>query len=120
MTTSFELIAMTDEIIGMLRRILKGVNADAGHLAVDVIQEVGPGGEYLTHRHTLAHFREMWDSELIDRASYEEWSNKGSKSMGQRIHEKVKHVLENHKPEPLDIDKSKAIAEVLEIRESNL
>jgi len=120
MTTSFELIVMTDEIIGMLRRILRGVNSDPEHLATDVIQEVGPGGEFLTHRHTIDNFREMWDSELIDRTSYETWAEKGSKSLGQRIHEKVKYILENHHPIPMSIEKTKAISEIIRIRESKL
>lgn len=120
MTTSFELIVMTDEIIGMLRRILRGVNTDPEHLAIDLIQELGPGGEYLTHRHTMAHFRELWESSLIDRASYETWSNKGRKSLGQRVHDKVKYLLENHNPKPLSVEKSKAVSEVIRIRESNL
>jgi len=120
MTTSFELIVLTNEIIGMLRRILRGVNADPEHLAVDVIQEVGPGGEFLTHSHTFDYFRELWDSELIDRGSYEAWAKKGSKSLGQRIREKVKDILETHKPEPLSIEKSRAISEILQIRESIL
>jgi trimethylamine--corrinoid protein Co-methyltransferase len=120
MTTSFELIVMTDEIIGMLRRILRGVNTDPEHLATDVIQEVGPGGEFLTHRHTIDNFREMWDSELIDRTSYETWTEKGSKSLGQRIREKVKYILENHHPKQMNIEKTKAISEILQIRESKL
>jgi len=120
MTTSFELIVITDEIIGMLKRILRGVNTDPEHLATDVIQEVGPGGEFLTHRHTIDNFREMWDSELIDRTSYETWVEKGSKSLGQRIREKVKYILENHHPKPISIEKTKAISEILRIRESKL
>jgi trimethylamine--corrinoid protein Co-methyltransferase len=120
MTTSFELIAMTDEIIGMLRRILRGVNTDPEHLALDVIHEVGPGGEFLTHQHTVTHCREMWDSELIERSSYEAWSKKGSKTLGQRIREKVQGILKSHKPAPLSVEKSKAISEVLQTRERNI
>jgi trimethylamine--corrinoid protein Co-methyltransferase len=118
MATSFELIVMTDEIIGMLRRILRGVKADSEHLAIDVIQEAGPGGQFLTHEHTMAHFRELWKSDLIDRASYEAWSAKGSKTLRQRIREKVKDILEHHHPEPLTSEKSNAISEILQIRES--
>jgi len=120
MTTSFELIAMTDEIIGMLKPILGGVNTSPEHLAMDVIQEAGPGGEFITHQHTYDHFRELWDSELIDRQGYESWSNKGSKTLGQRIQEKVKHILETHKPEPMDIAKAKSVLEILRKRESGL
>jgi trimethylamine--corrinoid protein Co-methyltransferase len=120
MTTSFELIAMTDEIIGMLGKILTGVNTDSGHLALDIINEVGPGGEYITHQHTFDNFRELWDSELMDRSSYESWSNKGGKSLGQRISGKVKDILKNHQPEQMDIGKTKALSEILRIRESCL
>jgi len=120
MTTSFELIAMTDEIIGMLRKILGGVNTDPEHLAMDIINELGPGGGYITHQHTFDNFRELWDSELIDRTSYESWSNKGSKTLGQRVREKVKDILKNHQPEPMDIAKARGVSEILQIRESGL
>jgi trimethylamine--corrinoid protein Co-methyltransferase len=120
MTTSFELILMTNEIIGMLKRIMRGVNADAEHLATKVIQEVGPGGEYLTHNHTLAFFKELWDSELIDRTSYESWVKNGSKSFGQRVNEKVKYIIQNHRPIEMNVEKRNAITELIKNRERNL
>jgi len=113
MTTSFELIVLTDEIIGMLRRILRGVITDPEHLATDVIHEVGPGGEFLTHTHTFDFFRELWDSELIDRGSFEAWAEKGGKSLVHRIREKIQDILKNHKPKPLSIEKTNAISEIL-------
>ena len=119
MTTSFELIVMTNEIIGMLKRIMRGVNSDADHLAKEVIQEVGPGGEFLTHQHTLTYFKELWDSELFDRTSYETWVKNGSKSLCQRVNDKVKYIIKNHHPKPMSIEKSRAISEFLQIRESN-
>ncbi|MEW5815740.1 MAG: trimethylamine methyltransferase family protein [Spirochaetota bacterium] len=120
MATSFELIVMTNEIIGMLRRIMSGVRVDPEHLALEVIQEVGPGGGYLTHEHTLSHFKDLWESDLIDRTSYEAWSKNRDKSFGQRISEKIKSILKNHNLKPMSIEKSKAILEIIQIRESKL
>ncbi len=120
MTTSFEMIAMTDEIIGMLKPILSGVNTDEEHLAKDVIQEAGPGGEFITHQHTFDHFRELWDSELIDRSGYESWTAEGSKTLGDRVREKVKHIIKNHKPKPMDAGKIKAVSDILRKREKGL
>jgi trimethylamine--corrinoid protein Co-methyltransferase len=120
MTNSFDLILMTSEIISMLKRIMGGVNSDSDHLAKEVIQEVGPGGEYLTHPHTLTYFRELWDSELIDRTSYETWIKNGSKTFGQRVNEKVKYIIKNHQPNLMSAEKSKAIDELIGHREKNL
>lgn len=120
MTTSFELILMTSEIIGMLKRILGGVNSDSDHMAKGVIQEVGPGGEYLTNEHTLTYFYELWDSELVDRTSYETWVKNGSKTFCQRINDKVKYIIQTHQPNRMSAEKSQAIDELIRFRESKL
>jgi len=68
-------------------------------LAVDVIHEVGPGGNFLTHPHTLAHFRdEMWNPDLVDRQVYDKWADSGCRRMIDRIREKVQKILETHVP----------------------
>lgn len=120
LATSLELIVLTDEIIGMLRRILSGMNTTPDHLALEVINEVGHGGEYLTHGHTLDHFRELWDSKLIDRSGYETWLSSGGRTMGQRIRDKIRDILKNHMPDPISDDRRSAILEVLRVREEGL
>ncbi|AET67419.1 trimethylamine:corrinoid methyltransferase [Desulfosporosinus orientis DSM 765] len=45
------------EIIGMVKRYVNGVKVDTQTLAVDVINEVGPAGQFLTTDHTMKHFR---------------------------------------------------------------
>jgi len=102
LTTSFEQIVVSNEVIGMVRRITGGIEINEKTLALDVIDEVGPGGEYLTSKHTLNHFRENWFPSLISRLPYEKWEAEGKKDMGTRANEKVKFILENHNPEPLD------------------
>lgn len=54
---SYEKFIVDLEILGMVKRLLQGVNTDEESLAVDIIKSVGPGGEYLTNEHTLQHFR---------------------------------------------------------------
>jgi trimethylamine--corrinoid protein Co-methyltransferase len=57
LTVSFEHFVMNDEMIGRSCRVLKGMEGDPEHLAVEVIREVGPGGNFITVPHTLAHLR---------------------------------------------------------------
>ena len=77
MTGSLQMLVMSDEIIGMVRRLQRGVRVDEETLAVDVIDAVGPGGHFLSQAHTLRHFRdEFWFPTLMDRKQYENWTGR--------------------------------------------
>jgi trimethylamine--corrinoid protein Co-methyltransferase len=102
LTTSFEQIVVSAEVVGAMRRIAGGIEVDEETMAVDLIAGVGPGGEYLTTEHTLKHFRDNWFPRLIAREPYEKWEEKGRKDLGGRANEFVRGVLEKHVPEPLD------------------
>jgi len=113
-TGSLEMIVMVDEILGYINRIKKGIKVNEETLAVDVIHEVGPGGNFLTHPHTLAHFREeTWNPSLVDRQVYDKWADSGSKRMIDRIREKVQKILETHVPEPLSQEAEKKIEQIM-------
>jgi trimethylamine:corrinoid methyltransferase-like protein len=45
-----------------------------------LISEVGISGSYLAKRHTLAHFREMWQPMVHELTNYEDWTKKGAVS----------------------------------------
>jgi trimethylamine--corrinoid protein Co-methyltransferase len=99
---SFDMLVMSNEIIGMARRLLSGVTVTPDTLAVDLIEQVGPGGHYLTREHTRRHFRaETWFPILIDRQMRRTWEAGGSKTMAGRIRARVVDILEHHQPEPL-------------------
>ena len=114
LTASWELIVMADEIIDEIKHFLKGIEVNQETLAVDVIDKVGPEGNFLAEEHTLRHFREIWYSKLINRDIYENWVRDGSKPLGKVLNEKVKWILENHKPEPLSEEVKGKIKEILE------
>jgi len=81
LTGSFDMLVLTDEIIAMAKRFMRGINTDDERLALQVIDKVGPGGNYLVEDHTLKYFKEYWEPKLIDRQNYKRWSDKGSKSL---------------------------------------
>ncbi|MGI9861643.1 trimethylamine methyltransferase family protein [Moorella naiadis] len=123
-TGSLELMVMDDEIIGMVKRILRGIEVNDETLAVDVIDRVGPGGHFLGEEHTLAHFREeFWWPTLISRLRYDEWKMNGAKTMGQRVKEKTQRIINEHQPEPLPdkvLKEIQAIIDRAEAREAVL
>jgi len=101
MIGSHEMLVAGDEVIGMVKRTMRGVEISDETLALDVIDEVGPGGNFLSHRHTVRHFRkEFWFPELIDRRGVEEWGRARS-TFGERAGEKARRILTEHAPKPL-------------------
>jgi trimethylamine--corrinoid protein Co-methyltransferase len=101
LTTSPEMIVFTAEVIAMMRRFVAGFALDAESLALDVIHQVGPRGDFLTAQHTLRHFRELWQPTLWDRQRADAWSAAGSKRLGDRLRDKTISLMESHQPEPL-------------------
>ncbi len=101
LTTSPEMIVFTAEMISMMRRFMDGMSLDAESLALDVIDQVGPGGDFLTAKHTLKHFRDLWQPTLFSRQRAEYWVEKGSQRLGDRLREKTVAIIEEHQPEPL-------------------
>jgi trimethylamine--corrinoid protein Co-methyltransferase len=102
MAASLELIVLGNDLAGMARRFLRGIEVSDETLALDVIDELGPGGEFLSHPHTLQHFKnEMWFPELIDRADFSNWEKEGELRLEDRLNARVREILETHRPAPL-------------------
>ena len=99
---SLELLVASDEIIGMVRRVVHGITVDADSLAPDLIDRVGPGGHFLDQEHTLRHFRrEFWFPQLMDRQRWELWHRQGEQTLGERARARARQLLRDHVPEPL-------------------
>ncbi len=97
-----EMAVICDEMVSMIRRVLTGIAFDDETLALDVIREVGPGGSFLQHDHTVAHFRkELYFPKLFRRQALEEWQAKGSRMMHEVAHARVEEILSTAGPVPL-------------------
>jgi len=102
LTVSPAQMVIDNEIAGMILRGGSGIEVNDETLAVDVIRRVGPGGHFLTQKHSLQHVKELYIPELADRKTRGEWRDAGSKDIFERAEERVKKILEVHKPEPLE------------------
>jgi len=111
---SFDMLVMSNEVIGMAKRILSGVTVTPETLAVDVIERVGPGGHYLTEEHTRQHFKtELWFPTLMDRQMRRGWEASGKKTMADRVRARVKDILEHHQPLPIPADVEARLKELV-------
>jgi trimethylamine--corrinoid protein Co-methyltransferase len=101
-------MVLVNEILYMVNKYMRGVSVDEESLALDLIDKIGPGGHYLYEDHTMAHFKEIWYSDLFDRTIYDVWQEQGSKTFAERLREKTARLME-HQPEPLPQDVLKEI-----------
>lgn len=104
-TTSYEKLIVDNEIIGYLKRINQGVTVDEETLAFDVIKEVGQGGTYLAHDHTVEFFRdEFYRPTLSNRKAYERWHAEGSTPIEVTANQKWKELLATYEEPKLEAD----------------
>lgn len=90
---------LEDEMIDALKWVFKGFAVNEQTLALDVIDEQGPGGNFLSTEHTLLNFRQsLWQPDLSSKEMFAMWKDGGMKSDIVRAKEKYLHILQDGKP----------------------
>ena len=78
----------------MVMRAVEGIKVDEDTLAFDLIKEVGPGGHFVSAKHTRKYMRtEHYQPTLSERDNLEEWQAKGKKDTSARARERVAEIL---------------------------
>ncbi len=108
LTVAYEQFIIDNDINGMALRVLQGIEVNDDTLALDVIKAVGPGGNYLTQRHTLKYARsnEFYIPIGVDRNSRVAWEKAGAKDARERAREIAREILSQKRPQliPAKID----------------
>ena len=113
MTMCYEKLVIDNEILGMVMRAVEGIRVDDETMAFDLIKEVGPGGNFVTAKHTRRFMRrEHYQPVLSDRNSREEWADNGSKATWQNAAEKVREILDSPKISLPDTARSRILKEI--------
>jgi trimethylamine--corrinoid protein Co-methyltransferase len=106
-------LAICDEIVGWLKHYIAPVEVNEETLMLDLIDEKGPEGSFITHEHTLNHFREHWYPKLFERGNYSQWEKAGGKSLGERASELVEKILAAGVKNPLSEDVVQMVKDVV-------
>jgi trimethylamine--corrinoid protein Co-methyltransferase len=102
-TISAEAAVLADEIIASARSAVQPVAAQAEELeeSVRLINEMGPNGEYVTHRHTLRHCRDFWYPSVFDRAHFDPQSRETGTALGSRLTARAAELTETARSQRL-------------------
>jgi trimethylamine--corrinoid protein Co-methyltransferase len=113
LTSSFELIVLSDELVALADTLMKGIAISDETLMLDEIHNVGPGGHFMDTDQTLKRFRDFWYPGLLDRSRREAWLAEGKTTLGQRLNTRVKEIIGEHRAKPLDAEVRDRIWEIV-------
>lgn len=96
LTIAYEQYVIDNEIIGNACKILQGISVDAEHLALEVIDSVGPAGNFMMAPHTMKHMRtEYYSPAIADRTTREMWTADGEVDARTRALNHAQALLAN-------------------------
>ncbi len=119
-TFDFAQLVLDCEFARMIKHTVNGIPVTDQTLAVDVIEEIGPFGDFLSHPHTFDGMRSQSRPEIIDRRGRGMWENDGATDSYTRALAKVRTILETHQPEPLPDEVLSKIRAIIHETEAEL
>jgi len=109
------MLVWQNEVIEYIERTMRGFTVDDDTLALDLIDKVGPGGDFIAERHTVEHFRqEIWVPNLLDRDFWSVWEDAGRPDTASRVRTRLDELLASYEPTPLDDDIDACVDSILD------
>jgi trimethylamine--corrinoid protein Co-methyltransferase len=113
-------VVICEEMVSWIKKMVEPVDINTEALAVDLIDAIGPDGQFLDADHTLNHFRERWYPQLFDRRNFDQWQAIGSYTAAERASQHVDRVLNEHQCEELPDDLQKSLQSIIDRVEISL
>jgi trimethylamine--corrinoid protein Co-methyltransferase len=96
-------LVIDDELMAIARRWAQGISVDDESLALDLLDEVGPRGDFLAEEHTIEHLRAgaVLETHFFERVPREMWEARGAPTIEQKAQAKAQEILASHEVPPL-------------------
>lgn len=118
---SLEMILLDDEVISFIKRFKNSIDINSETLALDLIDEVGHGGDFLTTEHTLRNFKkETWYPKYLNRKQYLAWEQDGKPTINQKLNKRVINIIEEETPNILSQSQIEQFDEIIEERKKEI
>ncbi len=118
---SLETLVFQHEVIQYVERFMRGFAVDAEHFALELIDELGPGGTFIDQEHTVEHFRsEVWMPSILDRQYFPTWEAAGRPDTAGVVRRRLPELLASYRPTPLADSAERDLQKVLESARKHL
>jgi trimethylamine--corrinoid protein Co-methyltransferase len=113
MTSSMEMLALCDEAAGIARYLLAGIEVSPRTLALETIEQVGPGGNYVAESHTVENFKSsLHFTTILNRLEHARWQEEGAMTLQEQANRRVRAILATHQPPVLPAEVTEAVRAV--------
>jgi trimethylamine--corrinoid protein Co-methyltransferase len=103
LTISYEQFVIDLELLEMIQDLVRPVEVSESTLALDTINQVGPGGHFLETDHTRQHYRHAHFLPNISiRRPYEQWMAEGATDAMRRANKRCRELLANYTKPAID------------------
>ncbi len=113
-------LVLDNEVAGLIKRTVNGIEVNDETLSLDTIKEIGPFKDYLAHESTFKNMRLTTTPKLMDRRMRPRWEKDGSKDAYESAREEVKHILETYTPPQLPDEVLKKVRDIITGAEAEL
>ncbi len=117
MIGNLDMLMLNNEIISYVKRFVRGLKYDEESFAVDLIDKVGYGGDFVSQSHTMKHFKEeVYYPKFMNRKQYPSWDRDGKPELNKKLNIAVHKIIDNECENYLDSRTSKVFEEIIENR----
>ena len=121
LAASYEKLVMDLDQLGMVQRLVEGIDLSENGQALGAFREIGPGGHFLGCAHTQANFETaFYRSSLADSNSVEQWEAEGRRDMAQRANAQWKRMLAEYQAPPIDPAIDEALRDFISRRKASM
>ncbi|MFX0021901.1 MAG: trimethylamine methyltransferase family protein [Candidatus Hermodarchaeota archaeon] len=116
-TQSVEKLIIDNEIIGMVKRLIQGIEDRGSPFASEILKDYEGTQELLSHPSTLEFFRKelFFPSPIVDRMTRDSWKANGSKSARGRAKEEAIKLLKKNPVKPINDNLLKELDKIVQL-----
>jgi len=104
-----EMVVLGNEIVDMVKVLMGGIEINDETLPLELIERIGPKGNYITEKHTLKHFRKFWAPRIFDRSATSQEDVKHAEDL---LNQRTIEIMGTHQPKPLPEDLVKELRKI--------
>lgn len=109
-----EKVVLDAERIRYLERLERGYEITDETIALDVIEDVEPGGDFISNQHTLEYSAtDYYFPEVYSKMTYQDWEDEGAKDAYELAHDRVTQLLDEYERPEIGEDPQAEIEDIV-------